>query len=360
MHILFVLEHYFPYIGGAEKLFKNLTESLVKKGFKVTVATTKHQPQLTSHEIINGVEVIRLPFSNRFSFTFFSFLYLIKYIRQCDIVHTTSYNAALPAFFAGKLTKKPIYITFHEVWDRLWLALPFYSSVQKIGFYFFEKLILCLPFDKYIAVSDFTKNSLINTGIPASKIVRIYNGVDYEKLDKYSLPAHQNSHVFTYYGRLGASKGLDILLDALQLLKKGNFDFTCQLIIPKYPKSVYQKVVTLINRYQLIEHILLFHELTENELYPQIQASSFVVIPSRSEGFCFVAAECAALQIPVVSSGKGALPETVSGKYIQLEELDAIHLKEAIEKAFNQAWQDKEVRRFTIDEMIQKYCKIYV
>jgi glycosyltransferase involved in cell wall biosynthesis len=359
MHILFVLEHYFPYIGGAEKLFKNLAESLVKKGFKVTVATSKHQAMLPSHEIINGVEIIRLPFSNRFSFTFFSFIYLIKYIRKCDIVHTTSYNAALPAFFAGKLCRKPIYITFHEVWDRLWLSLPFYTNLQKISFYFFEKLILAFPFTKYIAVSTFTKISLINAGIPASKIIRIYNGLDYENLKITPLPNHSNMHVFTYYGRLGASKGLDLLLDAIYLLKQANFHFKCQLIIPKYPTAIYHKVLKLIEDYQLNEHIIIFHELSETELYQQIQSSSFVVIPSRSEGFCFVAAECSALDIPVVSSGKGALPETVSGRFIQLDELDAIQLKEAIEKAFKQEWQEKEIRLFTLEDMIHNYSHIY-
>jgi glycosyltransferase involved in cell wall biosynthesis len=32
MKILFVLENYYPHIGGVEVLFKNLTEELVKKG----------------------------------------------------------------------------------------------------------------------------------------------------------------------------------------------------------------------------------------------------------------------------------------------------------------------------------------
>jgi glycosyltransferase involved in cell wall biosynthesis len=360
MHILFVLEHYFPYIGGAEKLFKTLAESLVKKGFKVTVTTTKHQATLPTHEKINGVEIIRLPFSNRFSFTFFSFIYLIKYIRKCDIVHTTSYNAALPAFFAGKLCRKPIYITFHEVWDRLWFSLPFYTQLQKISFYCFEKWILLLPFNKYISVSEFTKESLIQAGIPATKIIRIYNGVDYEKLEKYHLPTPSTIREFSYYGRLGASKGLDILLDAIRLLKQANIHFKCQLIIPKYPSAVYHKVLKLIKDFQLNEQITIFHELSEAELYQRIQSSSFVVIPSRSEGFCFVATECSALQIPVVSSGKGALLETVSGRYIQLDELDAIHLKDGIERAFKQEWQEKEVHRFTIEDMIRNYGEIYI
>ena len=39
MRILFVLENYLPHIGGVEILFKNLSESLVKKGHEVDLVT---------------------------------------------------------------------------------------------------------------------------------------------------------------------------------------------------------------------------------------------------------------------------------------------------------------------------------
>ena len=39
MKILFVTDYYYPHIGGVEKLFKSLAESLVEKGNKVSVIT---------------------------------------------------------------------------------------------------------------------------------------------------------------------------------------------------------------------------------------------------------------------------------------------------------------------------------
>ena len=359
MHILFVLEHYFPYIGGAEKLFKSLTESMVKEGFEVTVLTTKHDSIILSNEVIGGVNVVRLPFNNRFLFTFFSFPFLIKFVKKCDIVHTTSYNAAVPAFFAGKFCKKPVYITFHEVWSGLWFNLPFYSFVHKIGYYLFEKMILKLPFDKYIAVSEYTKKCLLESGIKESKIEQIYNAIDYELIAQYQEQKTPKKHVFSYYGRLGASKGLDILLGALLELKEEKVNFTCQLIIPQYPRSLYYEIIDIISKYEIIKHIEIYHELSEKELYHRIQDSSFVVIPSYSEGFCFVAAECSALQIPVVSSGKGALRETVSGKYIELLNLTIKDLKAALKQGISGEWCYKENRIFPMTEMIQSYLKVY-
>jgi glycosyltransferase involved in cell wall biosynthesis len=46
MKILFVLEHYPPYIGGAETLFGLLADQLVKHGHKVRVITTRFRSNL--------------------------------------------------------------------------------------------------------------------------------------------------------------------------------------------------------------------------------------------------------------------------------------------------------------------------
>ena len=39
MKILFVLENFYPNIGGVETLFKSLTEQLVREGHEVMVIT---------------------------------------------------------------------------------------------------------------------------------------------------------------------------------------------------------------------------------------------------------------------------------------------------------------------------------
>jgi hypothetical protein len=63
MKVLYVLEHYYPYIGGAEKLFKKLAESNVKAGNEAIVITTRFKKNLKKCEIISGVKIIRLNIS---------------------------------------------------------------------------------------------------------------------------------------------------------------------------------------------------------------------------------------------------------------------------------------------------------
>ena len=112
MKILFVLEHFYPYIGGAEKLFYVLTRALAKKGHEVVVVTTRFDRQLSSKEIHQGVTILRVNCWNRFAFTFLSIPTILREARNCSIIHTTTYNAALPAILAGQIRRKPVYVTF--------------------------------------------------------------------------------------------------------------------------------------------------------------------------------------------------------------------------------------------------------
>ena len=144
MKILYVVEHYHPYIGGVEKLFKTLCEEVAAQGDEVTVVTTLHNKRLQQKETLNGVSIRRIPVKNRYLFTFFGWIWILKYAKGKDLIHTTSYNAALPAFFTGLFMRKKVIVTFHEVWQEQWFEVPFLSAFERWGFFLYEKFILKL------------------------------------------------------------------------------------------------------------------------------------------------------------------------------------------------------------------------
>src|SRR6185436_95369 len=125
MKILFVVEHFYPYVGGAEELFLNLTVSLAKAGYEIDVVTTLYDKTLQKREDYCGVKISRINCYNRFLFTVMSLPEIIRKAKNADFIHTTSYNSAVPSFLAGLIMRKKIIITFHEVWGKLWLRLPF-------------------------------------------------------------------------------------------------------------------------------------------------------------------------------------------------------------------------------------------
>jgi len=359
MKILFILENYYPNIGGVETLFKSLTASLVKQGHKVTILTNRFNKKLLEEETIDGATVIRVPYHNRYIFTFFAWFKAFKLARKHDFIHTTSYNAGIPAFIAGFLSRKKVIITFHEVWGKLWFRLPFMSKISLALHFTFEWFLLLLPFEKFIAVSDATKENLIKAGIKPNKVVRIYNGIDYNEF-KNSKGGKRDSldpYVFTYFGRLGVSKGLNILLEAFALLNVENVKL--KMILPRTPTGLLMTIKKLIKENDLNKKIDIFHELTKEDLIAEIKNSNAVVIPSYSEGFCYTAVETMALEIPIITSGQAALKEVTSGKHLIMDNMSPESLVTCLKRAINHDWDNKKYNIYNLKDTVKAYIKLY-
>ena len=368
MRILFVLEHFHPYIGGVEYLFWQLSKSLVSQGHEVMVITTRFDKKLPQRDCNEGIDIYRVNCSNRFSFIIRSIPSIFKNIKDFDLVHTTTYTAALPTWLVSCLRNKKIVITFHEYWGDLWKRLPYLNLTQRFFYSAFERILTYLPFSRIVAVSKFTRQKLIKAGVDPSKINMIYNGLDYNSIEKLSskitisdLKNIKKSRTLDYIfvGRLGVSKGIDILLEASDIFLQKNPEANLKLVIPKLQGKIYNIVLNKIKSLSCTNQITLMHNLKKVELYEQIKRASFIVIPSYSEGFCFVAAEACALNIPIVSSQCGALKEVVSGDYIALNSLTKNGLFEALQKAKKKQWQFKESVQFPLDKSIEQYVYLY-
>jgi len=368
MRILFVLEYFHPYIGGVENLFWQLSKSLTAKGHQVKVITTRFDRQLPRKEYCEGITIYRVNCSNRFTFFIRSIPSIFKNIKNFDLVHTTTYTAAPPTWLVSRLTNKKSVLTFHEYWGDLWKQLPYLNKTQRFLYASFEHLVSLLPFTSIVAVSKFTQQCLINAGVNPSKITTIYNGLDYSNFkqlnDEVAISdvvdkEEKNSLNYIFVGRLGVSKGLDLLLEASGIFLNNSPEAMLTLVIPKLPKKMYHRILDQINSLESANQIRVMHNLTKEELYRQIKSASFVVIPSYSEGFCFVAAEACALNIPVISSHRGALKEVISGKYIIMESLTTKSLIDALEKAKRHQWKYKESTYFSLEKSVSQYEHLY-
>jgi glycosyltransferase involved in cell wall biosynthesis len=363
MKLVFVLENYFPNIGGVETLFKSLIESLAEENHQITIITSRITKKSPLKEKNGNIQIIRMPFNNRYLFTFIGFFYVLPYAKKSDLIHTTSYNAAIPAFLAGKLFGKKIIITFHEVWADLWFQLPYMNKISKWAHYLFENMLLKLSFNHFVGVSKSTSENLVKAGINPKIISTIYNGIHYNGTvnlaNKTSQIDKNKKFTFTYFGRLGISKGLDLLLPAALEMSKKYPNTQLKLIIPKVPFSFLNKVLDFIAKNDLEDYISLKHHLSKKELKRELLISDCVVIPSYSEGFCFAAVETLALGIPLISSDQTALKEVVSGKFIKMKEFSVSGLVEAMEKANAKQWENSPLIKFELKETIKNYKELY-
>ncbi len=360
MKILFVLENYHPRVGGLETLFKSLVESLSGQGHQVTVITNHPGGQVASIERYGSLTIRRYRFVNRYLFTFLAIFPAWWYARKADLVHTTSYNAALAGFLAARLSGRRVVVTFHEVWSELWLSLPFFSRFSLRCHYLFERLLLKLPYDRFVAVSQSTAAALESAGVSPSRIAMLYNGLDYDQWPQR--PAYistDRDFSFLYFGRLGISKGLDILIRAVAILSARRDQFRVQLVTAGRPKSLKRALEDMVDKLSIKDFVAFKGTLPSEHLRQLLWTTDCVVVPSYSEGFCFTAVESMASGVPLVCSDRGALPEVVSGRFIIFRPFTPEALAEALEAAMDGKWQESEPRKFPLEETTRRYTALY-
>lgn len=368
MKILFVIENYLPHVGGVEAVFRNLAEGLAKKGNTATIIT--HRLKGTAaEETINGVKVKRVScFGSRYLFTFLSIPAAVAAARNADIVHTTTFNGFFPAWVAAKLNRKPLVATIHEVWIGKWREYTDFSLLKALLHDAFERFLYLLPFvDKYVAVSNSTRQQLLRIG--KKNAITIYNGVDYGHFNprkyygnkvrkKYSL---QKNYVLLVYGRPGPSKGVEYAIAAMKEIRGTilNSKMLLMLSMDKQYQGKYSQLLQLIKKLRLEDKIINVPPVPHSELPDYIMAADCVVVPSLAEGFGYTAAEAAAMGKPIVASNTTSLPEVVSGKHILVKPRDSNGIAAAVTSMFHGKSHKTPLRKFTIDESVSSYVKIY-
>ncbi len=372
MKILFICENYYPHMGGAEVVFKNLAERYVQRGHTVTVLTQR-LPKTVKKEILNGVKIRRIPsFGSRYVFTFSSIPLAIKLAREHDLIQTTTFNGAPPAWLAAKLRSKKVALTVHEVWINKWRQVTGFSWLKSALHEFLEKSIYLLPFDHYICVSNATGNDLQNIGIKHHKITVAHNGLDYEFWNEKNVSEKEITEIrerlqlngkFTYFswGRPGTSKGFEYLIKAVpHIVDKVPHSLLLLMLNPqqKYKKK-YDELMLLIKRLKLEDNLKLIHPVSYQDLRKYIKAVDCVVVPSVAEGFGYTTVEAASMGIPLVVSNAGSLPEVVSGKFEIFENKNERDLALKVINVSQKKWQEKNIKKFSWGKTVQRYLEVY-
>jgi D-inositol-3-phosphate glycosyltransferase len=370
MKILFVCENYLPHLGGAEVVFKNLAERYVKRGHQVSLIT--HRLKGTKkRENINGVEVYRINcFNSRYLFSFFAVSKVIELARDHDIIQTTSFNGAPPAWLGSKVCGKPVIITVHEVWADKWQQVTNFSWLKSKVHQILERAIYFLPYDKYLCVSNATKHDLLKLKINKSKVETVYNGLDYKfwNTEKYlnvdeirSKLDLENKFSCFAWGRPGVSKGFDYLLKAVPLIIKQvpNFHLILMLGSKEKYQAKYQELIELISKLKLDNYVRVIDAAPYQQLGNYIKAADCIIIPSIAEGFGYTTVEAAALGKPLVVSDAGSLPEVVSGKHLMFKSKDIADLAEKVVMASKDEYQETPLKRFEWEPSVEKYLDVY-
>lgn len=364
MKILFILEHYYPNLGGAEVLFKHLAEGLVKKGHKVKVITSRLKGTIDK-ETLNGVmiERIKTPMWGAIPRHWFTFLSIPKCIREAkdyDIIQTTTFNAAFPARIAALIRKKPSVIITHELLGSIWNQIGcgrIESRIKQIG----ELMITHLRFTKYVCVSKYTRDCARILGVPLERLEIINSAVDYERFKKTEdlkpRLGLEDKFVCLYYGRPGILKGLDYLALAIPLMIGKIPQVHFLMILAKDEPKMYHKYYKMIEPY--LDHITLLDPVPYKDLPNYMGAADCTIVPSISEGFCLTVVESNAVGNMVVATNAGAIPEVISGKYRLVNPARPEEIAEAVYEVSKGNHEEVPLKRFEWAKVIDRYERLY-
>ncbi len=269
-----------------------------------------------------------------------------------EIIHAHSTFAGVAARLLGPLFgARVIYCPHGWAMDREQpnYLRHFYTLVER-GL---EKLTT-----HFVAVSEHERQRGIRAGLPPKKITTVHNGL------RPDVPAHEptlwdDSRLkVLFVGRLDRDKGIDILLNASQLLKH-------KVVVRVIGGAVIEKLSLNFSDYP---HAEFLGWLDASSILPHMASCDVVVVPSRWEGFGYVAAEAMRLGKAVIAARVGGLVELVVDKETGflfpsedskalaeiLNQMDKSELQEMGAKG-----RDRFLKHFTASRMAQAIIHLY-
>jgi glycosyltransferase involved in cell wall biosynthesis len=165
--------------------------------------------------------------------------------------------------------------------------------------------------DKLIFVSRYNYNLYKSKNISINDFKIIYNGIDYDNNDPYFRPAKRtNEFEVLYVGGSKYVKGYDILVETVDLMNKSIFKNSFHVVVLGH-LSDQCDFVTMIRQYRLEHFFKLVGFVTPPLHLNYFKSADMLFMPSRSEALPIAAIEALSLDLPVIASNVGGLPEII-------------------------------------------------
>ena len=340
MKVAFVVEHFHPHIGGAEKLFGDLATSLVQSGVEVRVVTSD-SGGVRGPRIDGGVAIFHHRWPSLFDHPIALRKDLSEHVRWADLVQTTQYTAAPAAIAVAHRLGKPCVFMAYEFLGERWQLVV--GGLRGRAFQGFERWVFAKPYDWLVALSKATARDLAVAGIGRGRISTIYPV--FNDFTFWRGQGQSPDSTFLYYGRPGKTKGVFLLLDAIRVLDprlppQWRFEF----ILSDEPAGDRRAFLTSVEQSGLSSRVVTSRPLPPEQLRARLDNAYCVIVPSLTEGFGYSAYQAVCMGKHVIASTAGSLPEVVSGSFLLFESGSVEALADAIVKATEGQFQHAPAR----------------
>ena len=164
-----------------------------------------------------------------------------------------------------------------------------------------------------IAANEYEKK-IFSEFCDETKIVIVRNGIDLDilNIEKIDIKKKYNIDSFILFlGRFNKVKGIDVLINAINLIKNHSEFKKTQLLIMGVDFGYEKEMLRLIDEYKLQDKIKVVKNPSRKEVISAYNESEFLVLPSRWELSPLTPLEGFAFKKPVISSNVHGIPYTV-------------------------------------------------
>ncbi|MBF0236247.1 MAG: glycosyltransferase [SAR324 cluster bacterium] len=292
-HVLFLMSSF--NIGGAEIDVLNLSSALLKRGYKITVASNGGDLE---KQLPEQVRILRMNVSSSSRWMIiFNMLRVFFYtmFHQVTVLNPQSLKGIVLGLLAGKILRIPMIATIHNLHD----------PEQKADA---VKLLNKIP-DIVLFVSEYERQKFVEAGLCEDCTRVMYSGID---LDKYTKDTNsgQTHNRIGIIGRLSPEKGVEHGIKAFAKASS-NYRNTQLVIVGDGPeRGRLEQLVCQLNIASKVRF-----EGARNDVPQILNNIDFLLLPSLSESLSVVAREAMATGKPVVGTRVGGMHELIEHQH---------------------------------------------
>lgn len=316
-----------PYVGGGESYVINVATGMVKEGNDVHWLTARI-PATQKEEDYNGIKIHRTEilftkqykFPGRLTYALTSIPAGVNLAKKMDVLQFNTFVAGVTGWIIAKLAHKPSVLFCHEFFGRRWKYLG-QNWIERNLYPYVERFIVQMPYDAFACPSEYSRQTMIDSGAHAEKIHVIPHGITFEIFNpnvsgeairkKYDLDKFKT---FGFTGRLSIKK-VGHSKNIMGLLK------TAKIVCEKVPDARlvlggkgYDDILPTIREMGIEDKVIYVGERPFKEVSQFHAAVDVVVCSALAEGFCFLIGEALATGRPAVATALGAHNERIIDK----------------------------------------------
>jgi len=314
-----IVKYFYPVTAGIETNMLETYSVLVKKGWDVTVHTSKNT--LTEENVLEEEQVIRGIKVKRYPYKWYGFISNVDW-QRVDVVALHNFNV-VPHLFVFihtlrvKLLGKQrfvLVITPHGGFTPDWLIFsPIIAGVKKLYHYTIGVILVNLTVNGVRAVSEWERQEIIKRGIKPHIVRTISNGIEdeaYLDVDAKASPeikerASQYGKYIIQIGRIYNIKNYETTIKALtKVPDEIKFVIVGPVGSDKYLKELNQ----LIKSLKLQKRVFFAGVIRGVDKYYLIKHAQMMVHMARWESFCNAVHEGMSQGLVCIVANNTALP----------------------------------------------------